>query len=215
MLNQAAEVLLDPASRAVYDAELAAAAAEPEPAPDVERQVEHEVEPEPAPAIATRSGKTVPGWLLAGVALVTLAMVAVTAIVWSQEPSSASVESDTRAAQAAAERAVVPILSYDARNLDTSKAAAHPYLTSDFREEYDKLFDGIIAENAPSTGTVLKASLIRSGIVRSGEDRVQVFALVDQTRTNKKFTEPQVYKNWVTITMEKVDGDWLVASLDT
>lgn len=213
VLNQAAEVLLDPASRAVYDAELAAATAEPDPAP--EPDLEPDVEPKPVATAGTHGGPTVPGWLLAGLALVTLALVAVTAVVWSQEPSSASVESDTRAAQAAAERAVVPILSYDARNLDTSKAAAHPYLTSDFREEYDKLFEGIIAENAPETGTVLKASLIRSGIVRSGEDRVQVFALVDQTRTNKKFTEPQVYKNWVTITMEKVDGDWLVASLDT
>ena len=87
------------------------------------------------------------------------------------------------------------------------------YLTGDYREEYDKLFDGIIAQNAPATGTVLKADLVRSGIVRSGEDRVQVFALVNQTRTNKKFTEPQIYKNWVTITMEKVDGDWLVAVL--
>ncbi len=52
---------------------------------------------------------------------------------------------------------------------------------------------------------------MRSGIVRSGEDRVQVFALVNQTRTNKQVTEPEIYKNWVTITMEKVDGDWLVA----
>ncbi|GAA4377293.1 J domain-containing protein [Nocardioides caricicola] len=213
VLNQAAEVLLDPERRAVYDAELAAAAAEPEPEQEPVAEVDTAPAADPAPAPA--GGRTIPGWLLAGLAAVTLALVAVTAVVWSQEPSSASVESDTRAAQAAAERAVVPILSYDARNLDTSKAAAHPYLTSDFREEYDKLFDGIIAENAPSTGTVLDATLVSSGVVRAGEDRVQVFALVDQTRTNKKYTEPQVYKNWVTITMEKVDGDWLVASLDT
>jgi len=213
VLNQAAEVLLDPVRRAAYDAEIAPEVA-PEPAP--EPVVDDELDaPPPATVAATRGLAVVPGWLLAGVAVVTLIVVTATAIVWTREPSAASVESDARAAQAAAERAVVPILSYDARNLDTSKAAAQPYLTSDFREEYDKLFDGIIAENAPETGTVLKASLIRSGIVRSGEDRVQVFALVDQTRTNKKFTEPQVYKNWVTITMEKVDGDWLVASLDT
>ena len=223
VLNQAAEVLLDPASRAVYDAELAAAAAEPEPEPEPEQEQEQEQEPasdlgtdvEPEPATTTRGGATVPGWLLAGLALVTLAMVAVTAVVWSQEPSSASDETDTRAAQAAAERAVVPILSYDARNLDASKSAAHPYLTSDFREDYDKLFDGIIAQNAPSTGTVLKAEALRSGVVRSGDDRVQVFVLVNQTRQNKAEKQPVVYKNWVTVTMQKVDGDWLVAGMDT
>lgn len=199
VLNQAAEVLLDPARRAAYDAEIAPAAPEPEPAAS-----------EPARGLAV-----VPGWLLAGVAVITLVVVTATAIVWTREPSAASVESDARAAQAAAERAVVPILSYDATDLDASKAAATPYLTSDYRKEYDKLFDGIIAQNAPSTGTVLTADLIRSGIVRSGTDRVQVFALINQTRTNKKYKEPQIYKNWVTITMEKVDGDWLVAKLDT
>ena len=210
VLNQAAEVLLDPDRRAVYDAELAASVAVPEPAARAGRRASAS---ETRPAI--RGVSVVPGWLLAGVAVLTLAVVAVTAIVWMQEPSAGSVESDARAAQAAAERAVVPILSYDAANLDASKAAAQPYLTSDYRKEYDKLFDGIIAQNAPATGTVLTAELLRSGIVRSGEDRVQVFALVNQSRTNKKFTEPEIYKNWVTITMEYVDGDWLVASLDT
>jgi len=56
---------------------------------------------------------------------------------------------------------------------------------------------------------------VRSSVVRASDDRVQVFLLINQTRTNKKFTEPQVYKNWVTVTMEKVDGDWLVADMET
>ncbi|MFL5771000.1 MAG: J domain-containing protein, partial [Chloroflexota bacterium] len=69
VLNQAAEVLLDPARRAGYDAELAAAAVAPEPA----------AEPGAEPPARTRSGgRTIPGWLLAGLALVTLALVAVT-----------------------------------------------------------------------------------------------------------------------------------------
>jgi Mce-associated membrane protein len=208
-LNQAAEVLLDPERRAAYDAEIA-----PTPEPDVVDDDDLDAPP-PAAVAATRGLAVVPGWLLAGVAVITLIVVTATAIVWTREPSAASVESDARAAQAAAERAVVPILSYDATDLDASKAAATPYLTSDYRKEYDKLFDGIIAQNAPSTGTVLTADLLRSGIVRSGSDRVQVFALINQTRTNKKDKEPQIYKNWVTITMEKVDGDWLVAKLDT
>ena len=98
---------------------------------------------------------------------------------------------------------------------DGSQAAAQPYLTGDYRKEYDKLFDGIIAQNAPSTGTVLTAELVRSSVVRASDDRVQVFLLVNQTRTNKKDTEPQLYKNWVTVTMEKVDSDWLVADMKT
>jgi Mce-associated membrane protein len=200
VLNQAAEVLLDPARRHAYDAELA-------PPPVVDAGF---TEPPPSRGVAA-----VPGWLLSAVAVLALMVVAVTAVLWVGEPSAQSVEDDTRAAQSAAERAVVPILSYDARHLRESRAAAEQYLTGDFRTDYGRIFDGLIERNAPRTETVLDAELVRSSIVRSGDDRVQVFLLVNQTRTNKRFKQPQVYKNWVTMTMEKVDGDWLVAGIDT
>jgi Mce-associated membrane protein len=208
-LNQAAEVLLDPARRAAYDAELAPAEPdrEPEREPDLSTSV---VQP-----AGGRPRGVIPAWLLVALAAAVLIVAGVAAYVYVTQPSDQAVEDATSAAQSAAERAVVPILSYDAQHLDESRAAAEQYLTGSYRKEYDQLFDGIIKENAPSTGTVLKAELVRSSIVRASEDRVQVFALVNQTRTNNKEKTPQVYKNWVTITMEKVDGDWLVAGMDT
>jgi len=118
-------------------------------------------------------------------------------------------------ARSAAERAIVPILSYDAAHLDDSRSDAQQYLTGGFRKDYDKLMDGVVAENAPGTGTVLEARLLRSGLARADEDRAQVFLLVDQSRTNKAEKRPVVYQNWVTVTMEKVDDEWLVAGLDT
>ncbi|MFC6340876.1 hypothetical protein ACFP8W_02710, partial [Nocardioides hankookensis] len=137
------------------------------------------------------------------------------AVVAATVPSDRSVDQASTAARSAAERAIVPILSYDAAHLDDSKAAAEGYLTGSYRKEYDKLFDGVIAANAPSTGTKVDARLVSSGVVRADDDRVQVFLLVDQTRTNKAEKQPVVYKNWVTVTMENVDGDWLVSGLDT
>lgn len=214
-LNQAAEVLLDPQRRAAYDAEIAPALPDPEPEP----------EPGTAPApVATttatatatrRTPRVVPGWLLVGVAVLALLVGGAAAFVAVTVPSDRSVEDASAAARSAAERAIVPILSYDAKDIDGSKAAAQAYLTGDFRKEYDKLYDGVIAENAPSTGTVLQAKLVSSGLVRADSDRVQVFLLVDQERTNKADKQPVVYKNWVTVTMENVDGDWLVSGLDT
>lgn len=206
-LNQAAEVLLDADRRAAYDAELA-----PEPEP----------EPEPAePVAAGESGASartrgvIPAWLLIALAVATVVVAGVAGYIWVTVPSDQAVEDATSAAQSAAERAVVPVLSYDAKHIDESKAAAEQYLTGDYRKQYDQLFDGIIKQNAPSTGTVLKAELVRSSIVRASEDRVQVFVLVNQSRTNNKVKQPQVYKNWVTVTMEKVGGDWLIAGMDT
>jgi Mce-associated membrane protein len=144
-----------------------------------------------------------------------LVVAAAAAIVTVTVPSDQAVADATTEARSAAERAVVPILSYDAAHLDESKAAAEAYLTGGYRKEYDKLFDGVIAPNAPSTATRVTAKLVRSGVARADSDRVQVFLLVDQTRTNKSDRQPVVYKNWVTVTMERVGDDWLVSGMDT
>jgi len=123
--------------------------------------------------------------------------------------------SETGAAQAAAEGAIVPLLSYDAHHLDESAAAAQPYMTSAEKAEYDKLF-AVIRQNAPRTGTVVQAKYLASGIVRSGTDRVDVFVLVNQVTRNKQHPKvPVVYKNQVTVSMAKVGGQWLVDGLTT
>ncbi|MFC7496538.1 MULTISPECIES: J domain-containing protein [unclassified Nocardioides] len=208
--NRAAEVLLDADRRAAYDAELAAQA----PASTTEPEAEPELEPEPSPA-ATGLRRVVPAWLLVGVGVVTLLVAGAAAVVAATVPSDRAVQDASEQARAAAERAIVPLLSYDGRDLDRTRAAGQQYLTGDYREEYDKFIDGVIEQNAPRTRTVVEAELVRSGLVRADENRAQVFVLVDMSRTNRVEKQPVVYKNWATLTMEKVDGDWLVADIET
>lgn len=219
--NEAAEVLLEPERRAAYDVQLATLAAEEETAPEepaVDASPPVMVVSEPAPPTAAGRSRgpawVVPGWLLSAVAGLTALAVAFVLVLLTR-PSQASVESDTEAAQAAAEKAVVPLLSYDAKHLDQSQATATPYMTDNERAQYDKLF-AVIRQNAPRTGTVVKAKYLASGIVRSGTDRVDVLVFVNQVTTNKQHPEqPVVYKNQVTVTMAKVGGDWLVDNLTT
>lgn len=241
LCNQAAEVLLDPQRRAAYDAELAAAGAdrdaadEPadrpagtaEPAETAEDGVAVEaggaagllgrlrrVRPERSTAAGPgRPG--VPAWVLAVLAVLTAVSVGAAAWVGFATPSDASVEESTSAAQSAAERAIGPILSYDYRHLDEDRAAAQSYMTSRYREEdYDPLFE-VVKQNAPGTKAVVKAEVVASGVVRSGEDRVEVLLFVNRPTTNKKNTEPVVYKDQVRAQMVRVDGDWLVDCLIT
>lgn len=206
VFNQAAEVLLDPNERAAYDAELAAEQGAVTP------EAESSVEP-----VETATGRApwlVPGWLLIGLAGLVAAALVIAGVLVSK-PSDASVEDDTQAAQAAAERAIVPLLSYDAKHLDQSAAAAQPFMTDNEQEQYDKLF-AVVRQNAPATGTVIRAKYLASGIVRSGTDRVDVLVFVDQATRNKQHPKvPVVYKNQVTVTMAKVGGQWLVDDLTT
>lgn len=210
VLNQAAEVLLDRKARKAYDAELAALA--PAPVADDESVPADE----PA-ATQRRTGST--GWVPAGWLLVVLGVVAALVVgacvaVYAADTSDASVAGSTRQAQAAAERAIVPVLSYDAKDMAGSQEAADAYLTADYRQQYDKLF-AVLEENAGRTGTVVTAQVVASAVVRSGADRVSVLLFVNRPTTNKQVKQPVVYKDQVTVTMQKVGDSWLVDDLVT
>lgn len=222
--NQAAEVLLDREQRRAFDARLAAEGRDAT-SPADEWQTDPaagrgataaDVVPTQSSGAAATTGarRGIPTWGLAALAAVTAVALAACAWLWFAVPSDASVEESTRAAQSAAERAVVPVLSYNARHLDEDQQAAQAYLTSDYRKEYDKVF-AVIKQNAPATRTVVRTEVLGSGIVRSGTDRVQVLLFINRPTTNKQTTEPVVYKDQATVTMQRVDGEWLVDGIDS
>jgi Mce-associated membrane protein len=219
--NQAAEVLLDPARRAAYDAEQRAQQQAQQRAEQQAGERDEERTPgTPAPASVVAPGTParqrwlVPAWLLAAVAVLTALAVAACVWVATTRPSDAAVRESTRAAQSAAERAIGPILSYDYRRLDQDQKAAESYMTPGYRTKYGQLFE-VIKENAPRTQTRVTTEVADSGVIRSGEDRVDVLLFVDRPTTNKQTTRPQVYKDQVTARMQRVGDDWLVDCLLT
>jgi Mce-associated membrane protein len=156
----------------------------------------------------------VPARLLVAVAGVTAVLLGYVGVALAT-PSGAAVQSDTDAAQAAAEHAIVPILSYDARSLDRSEARATAAMTSSEQEQYRRLF-AVIRQNAPRTATVVRAQYVSSGVVRTGTDQVDVLVFVNQRTTNRAHPKvPVIYKSQVTMTMVKVGGQWLVDALHT
>lgn len=216
LYNQAAEVLLDPERRAAHDAELAreedAATAEPDP----DAAAGPTVAPGRRPAPTGRTGWQVPTWLLLGLAVLVVLAVAATAYLWSQ-PSAAAVDEAASGARNAAERAGVDVLSYDHETLEEDREAAHEVITSDYRrEKYDPLF-AVIEDNAPRTETTVAVEVVASSIARVDDDgeRVQVLLFLDRPTTNKVTEEPVVYKDQATVTMQRVDGSWLLDGLET
>lgn len=217
--NRAAKVLLDPPARAAYDASLAdegtdtlpeegAPASATGPAPRTPGLVAR-LRPRP-----DRAREGVPTWLLAGLGVLAAGLVAAIAWTWTSSGAAAADDSGVRAAQVAAERAVVPVLSYDYETLEADQREAQALMTGGYREEYDKLFT-VLEENAPRTRTKVSATVVSSGVVRASDDRVQVLVFVDRPTTNKLHAEPVVYKDQVTVSMQRVDGEWLVDDLVT
>lgn len=222
VVNEAAEVLLDPERRAAYDAELAGVAApveaDPEPEPPASPVPAADEPPTSLELQHIESDRTprggIPGWLLIGVAIVAAAALVATGLVWRSTRSDGDVEAATSSARSAAERAVVPILSYDYRHMNRSQAAAEAYMTGDYKKKYDQLF-AVLKKNAPATKTIVNTEVLASGIVRSGDDRVSILVFVDRPTTNADTKTPQVYHDQATLFMELVDGDWLVDCMVT
>ena len=230
LYNQAGEVLLDPERRAAHDADLAAEqswSASPvgegrdeavppatPAAPVAPGEAPPEADTTPADA-GRRRFPVVPTWSLA-VAGVLAALVAGLTVYLLNQPSEEDVAASVASARGAAERAVVPLLSYDYRELDQTEQAAHDVMTSDYRERYDQLF-AVIEENAPSTRTVVRAEMVAAAVVRADDagDRVEVLVFVDQARTNRAESEPEVFRNQARLTMQRVDGEWLVDDVVT
>jgi Mce-associated membrane protein len=209
VLNQAAEVLLDPEQRAAYDATLAPPVAEVRGAPATSLEA------------TETSGFVVPAWLLAGLGVAIAIFVGLS--VWQATqnddpaggaPSSDLTPSDARDAQAAAEKAAVAILAYDYRDLEGSREAAVPYMTDDYREKYEQLFE-VLEQNAPNTKTIVRADLVASAVGLVGEDRIQVLVFVNRPTLNAELTEPEISKDQATLTMVEVDGEWLVDDMTT
>ena len=227
-LNRAAKVLLDPAARTAYDASLPSdSTVAEEGAPASASPVVEEGAPAPVTRPATQGpglvarlrrsstseARGVPSWLLAGLGILAAGLVAAVAWTWTAGAAGDG-GSAARSAQVAAERAVVPVLSYDYQHLDADQKAATALMTGRYKSEYDKLF-AVLQENAPETQTKVTADVIASGIVRASDDRVQVLVFVDRPTTNKLSAEPVVYKDQVTLSMQRVDGEWLVDDLVT
>ncbi len=224
-LNEAAEVLLDPDRRAAYDATLVPDEPEPVLEPEsVERwsRVEAPEAPEPGPswplaeeaAPAPARGTVVPAWLLAGVAVLVVLALGAAAYLFSQ-PSDDDIAAATSEAQGAAERAVTTVLAYDYRTMDEDQQAAGDLMTPEYRKQFDELFQ-VLKDNQPETKTVVTVDqVVASGIVRSGEDRVQVLVFVNRLRTNAASAEPDEFRDQVVMTMVDSDGVWLVDAMDT
>jgi Mce-associated membrane protein len=238
-LNEAAEVLLDTDRRAAYDASLEPEADTPtQEAPpltlsdgsgETEAQLEapDEAQPEqdsrttdqredaaeaaPDQEQRTTARLNVPAWLLAALAVL-VALLLATAGYLVTQPSDDSIATATSDAQGAAERAATTILAYDYRHLDEDQTAAGALMTSAYKKKYDALFSQIAA-NAPDLKVSVTVQVVASGIVRSGDDRVQVLVFVNRPTTRADGTK--LYRDQVVMTMVKSGDDWLVDNMDT
>lgn len=225
--NEAAEILLDPARRAAYDAEL-----EPEPAPV--SLAEPEQPDEEPPALADeRADETpagswlVPAWLLVSLAGSVLVLLAsslllvksadpdVDLIAWVSGEDTSTSEDSADEARQAAQKSVPLVLSYDYRTLERDHDRAVRVLTGEQLTDYESNWTDGIAPNAAKVKAVVETTVPESGIglssVSEDGDRVELLVVVDSQTRNVKVTNRQTLG--LTVIMVRKDGEWLIEDL--
>lgn len=116
-------------------------------------------------------------------------------------------------AEAAAQKAAGPVLSYDYRKMPESIATAAGYLSDDLAADQKELLEKLTPD-AVKQRAVVTANVLASGITRAQEDRADIVVFVNQD-TIKGKAEPFVLKMWATLRMVKTDGRWLVDDIVT
>ena len=146
---------------------------------------------------------------------VVLAIVLVAGAIWlySGTASRRAIETARADAVVAARESIVEMLSYRPDTADKKLSAARDRLTGPFLADYNQLIQTVVIPGATQKKITATAEVPAAAAVSGGADRTIVLAYVDQslavgsaapTRTNSS----------VRVTMQKVDGRWLIAGFD-
>jgi Mce-associated membrane protein len=118
----------------------------------------------------------------------------------------------TESVQAASDD-VVAILSYKPDTVDKDLSAAASRLTGDFRDSYSRLIKEVVAPGAKQQQISAVATVAGAASVSATENHAVVLVFVNQVTTIGQQPATTTLSS-VRVTMDKVDGHWLVARFD-
>lgn len=243
--NDAAGVLLDPVRRAEYDDQLAARLAEdPEPAAARAQSPAATPVKAPVPVSGTDASTPVvadvprrsrfasapPGWAFGAAAVAAVLSLALAVVLLLQPGGrlfsgddsphdvaerNSNLERSGVEAEAAAERMVGPVLSYDYRTMGADLERIRAQMTPKMGAKQAKGWDKI-TEEATAQKIVVQATAAASALTRVSSDgrRASVVVFIDQ-QVHKGTQEPFTLKMWATFSLVHDGGHWLLADLCT
>jgi Mce-associated membrane protein len=113
-----------------------------------------------------------------------------------------------------ARESIVAILSYRADTAEESlSTAASERLTGRFLADYSQLITTVVVPNAIQKDITASARVPAAAVVSAAVDRAVLLVYVDQTTAVGEESPTQTNSS-VRVTMERVDGRWLIAGFD-
>lgn len=110
--------------------------------------------------------------------------------------------------------AVESIFSYDYKDIAKTEQAANDLLVTDeVRGVYNKLL-AEVKRNAPKQKIVVTMQVTNAAVVDLGADSARVLVFVDQSYLREGTEDATRAGGQLTVTMQRVDGEWKIADLD-
>lgn len=115
---------------------------------------------------------------------------------------------------AAATELTERLFTYDYRSLPADIARAESATTGGFAVDYRDTVAHTVAPNAADQHLVTRATVRHAAVVSAAPDRVIALVFLSQITTSTKLTAPRLDNSGVRVTLDRVDGTWLIAGLD-
>jgi Mce-associated membrane protein len=114
----------------------------------------------------------------------------------------------------AAKTGTVALLSYSPESLDKDFAAAKSHLTGDFLSYYTQFTEQIVTPAAQQKSVKTTASVVRAAVSELHPNSAVVLVFVNQNTTSKENPDGAFAVSSVKVSLNKVDGTWLISSFD-
>lgn len=124
-------------------------------------------------------------------------------------------ERDVAAAQAlaAAEKYVVTLTSIDSNDIDQNVADILAGSTGEFNAKYAQT-SGQLRQLIIDNKTTARGKVVESAVKSVSPNKVKVLLMVDQSVSSLASPEVQIDRSRIKMTMEKIDGRWLVSKVE-
>jgi Mce-associated membrane protein len=131
---------------------------------------------------------------------------------WLDGKERESISAAEQSVRAASE-STIAILSYKPETVDQDLKAAADRLTAGFRQQYTQLVTDVVAPGAKQQHITAVATVPAAASVSATGKQAVVLVFVDQTTTIGN-DPPTQSTSSVRVTLDKVDGRWLISQFD-
>lgn len=155
-------------------------------------------------------------WKGIALTMLVLASAALASVVYIAEyrPSRQTDRTAQQAVVDAASASAVVLLSYAPETLDRDMERARTLMSGDFATYYGKFTSEVVAPAVRDKGIKASAQVLNAAPMEMTPDTAKVLLFLNQETQSRDRPEPALTASSVVVTLDKVDGHWLIVALD-